>query len=61
MVGLGRFSYNYILYQGSTSSPYLFALVLDVLIEYVQDPVPQYMLFVDDVILVGESRKENKL
>lgn len=40
------------LYEGLTLSPYLFTLVLDVLIEHIQDPVPWYMLFVDNIVLV---------
>jgi len=46
------------LHQGSTLSPYLFTLVLDVLTEYIQELALRCMLFVDDVVLLGESREE---
>jgi len=46
------------LYQGSTVSPYLFTLVLDVLTEHIQELELRCMLFADDVVLLGESRLE---
>ena len=45
------------LHQGSTLSPYLFTLILDVLSGHIQDPVPQCMIFADDIVLVEESRQ----
>lgn len=39
------------LHQVSTLSPYLFALVLDILMEQNQEPTPRCMLFVDGSLL----------
>ncbi|KAF1895826.1 hypothetical protein Lal_00037942, partial [Lupinus albus] len=42
------------IHQGSTLSPNLFALVLNVLIEHIKEPMPQYILSADDIILRDE-------
>ena len=44
--------------QGSTLSPYLYTLVIDVLTEHIQELAPRCMLFADDVVLLGESSEE---
>jgi hypothetical protein len=43
------------LHQGSTLSPYLFTLVLDVLMEHVQELALRCMLFAVRIVLLGES------
>jgi hypothetical protein len=50
------FLINIELHQGSTLSPYLFALVMDEITRDIQGGIPWCMLFVDDVVLVDESR-----
>jgi hypothetical protein len=45
------------LHQGSTLSPYLLTLVLDVT-EHIQELAPSCMLFADDAVLLGELREE---
>ena len=44
------------LHQGSALSLYLFTLIMDELIAHIQEEVPWYMLFVDNIVLVDESR-----
>jgi hypothetical protein len=44
------------LYQGSTLSPYLFTLVMDEIIRDVQENIPWYMFFANDVVLVDENQ-----
>ncbi|KAM3238309.1 hypothetical protein P3L10_013340 [Capsicum annuum] len=51
-----HFSVKAGLHQGSTFSPFLFALVIDVLTRSIQGEVPWCMLFADDVVLIDETR-----
>ena len=44
------------LHQGSTPSPYLFALIIGELTAHIQEEVPKCMLFVDDIVLADKSR-----
>lgn len=42
--------------QESTLSRFLYAIVIDKLTRSIQDKIPWYMLFMDDIILVEETR-----
>jgi hypothetical protein len=50
------FSINTGLHQVSAQSPYLFALVMDEVTRDIQGSIRWCMLFIDDVVLVDESR-----
>jgi hypothetical protein len=50
------FPINIGLHQGSTLSPYLFALVMDEVTRDIQGGIPWCMLIADDVVLVDESK-----
>ena len=51
------FPINIGLHQGSALSPYLFALVIVEVTRDIHEDTPWCMLFVDDVVLVDESRR----
>jgi hypothetical protein len=50
------FPINIGLHQESILNPYLFALMMDEVTRDIQGGIPWYILFVDDVVLVYESR-----
>ncbi|KAM1895076.1 hypothetical protein ACFX13_043897 [Malus domestica] len=45
------------LHQGSSLSPYLFALVMDELTGHIQDDIPWCILFADDIVLIDETQE----
>ena len=45
------------LHQDSALNPFLFTLVMDVLTRGIQDELPWYMLFADDIVLIDETRQ----
>ncbi|KAE8736173.1 putative Mechanosensitive ion channel domain-containing protein [Hibiscus syriacus] len=52
------FSMEIGLHQGSTLSPYIFALIMDDIYCATPDSVPWCMFFADDIVLVAETRTE---
>jgi len=44
------------LHQGSTLSPFLFTIIMDVLMKGMQDEVSWCMLFAADIVLINETR-----
>lgn len=47
-----------ITHQGSTFSLYLFTFVLSIITQHIQEPMTQYMIFADDISLLGIQEKE---
>nr|GEX96566.1 hypothetical protein [Tanacetum cinerariifolium] len=43
--------------KGSSISPYLFALILDEISREIQEDIPWYLIFADDIMLVSQSTK----
>ncbi|KAK3542777.1 hypothetical protein QTP70_002976 [Hemibagrus guttatus] len=46
------------LHQGSALSPFLFAIVMDLLSEEVRQESPWTMMFADDIVICSESREQ---
>ena len=46
------------LHQGSAMSPYIFDMVMDVIVAEVNDEVPWSVLFADDIVYVSTSKEE---
>ncbi|KAI5615474.1 gastrula zinc finger protein XlCGF28.1-like [Silurus asotus] len=46
------------LHQGSALSPFLFAVVMDRLMDEVRQESPWTMMFADDIVICGESREQ---
>lgn len=44
------------LHQGSVLRPFLFALMMDELAQSIQEKVPWYTLFANDIVLIDETR-----
>ncbi|GMP39842.1 hypothetical protein CsSME_00010528 [Camellia sinensis var. sinensis] len=55
---MSEFSNSTRLHQGSTLSPYLFALVIHELTHDIQDDMPWCMLFADDIVIVDDETRE---
>ena len=45
------------LHQGSSMSPYLFAMIMDVLARRIKDISPWCMLYADDIVLCATRRE----
>ena len=45
-------------HQGLALSPFLFAIVMDEITKSIHEDIPRCMLFVDDIILIGETKKK---
>ncbi len=46
------------LHQGSAVSSYLFILVLDESMKYIQESIPWCMIFANDIVMIDETREE---
>ena len=52
-----EFSITIGLHQGSTLSPFLFAIVMDEITKSIHEDIPWCMLFADDIVLIDETKK----
>lgn len=57
-VETNNFPITIYLYKGSTISPFLLNLILDVLTKHVQEVALRCMLFADDIVLHKESNED---
>ena len=44
-------------YQGSTLSPFLIAIVMDEITKSIHEDIPWCMLFTNDIVLIGETKE----
>ena len=51
------FSVDIELHQGSALSPFLFNIVMDEITKGTQDELPWCILFVDNIVLIDETRE----
>ena len=52
-----NFSIDIGLHQGSALSSFLFTIVMDEFTKAIQDEIPRYMIFTNDILLIDESRE----
>ena len=52
-----EFSITIGVHQGSTLSPFLFTIVMDEITKSIYEDIPWCMLFVDDIVLIGETKE----
>ena len=50
-----EFEVNVGMYQGSVLSPFLFAMVVDVVTEFVREGALSELLYADDLVLMSET------
>ena len=52
-----EFSITIVVHQGSTLSPFLFAIVMDEITKSIHEDIPWCMLFADDIVLISETKE----
>ena len=45
------------LHQGSTLSPFFFAIVMDEITKNIYEDIPWCLLFIDDIVLIDETKE----